>query len=503
MQLNRRVTTGLGVMAVVLLAGQAWAASSISYSIELGGNNFASQLHAGNKVAYQRGSSAAGQSFYHGTPINYAIVATAGGVQGSGLGAGSPIYGAANLVWSLELRNEAGQLVTGATFKSTVNDGSNGEQPRAAAFPYSFKLPSVATPGRLIDPYATGGPGMLVYSYPYFAPGSGKLVGMGAGYRQWAKTSYYTWTTAGVGMDATPDGAVKLGIVPVAEGQIDMSSLPLGTYTLTVIPEPGNNVLRGDLIPNLNATQNRPAFATAAEQVGGSQITFTLNDTPVCEGGIVGRYVFYNNSYWDNKTLAITEDDFAAIATDKEALLPGQTSSFKNYINYSKSINGIIVDACKWSRVPVVGEDIFFFVGNSNNGWNIANVEAPAPNDMKVFPGKGGVKGNADRLVITWANNAIPNASWLMVYIPSNSELGLTADDIFVFGILKGDGNGDGLADATDKDGVKANTSMLIPVLITNPWDFNRDGYVDSSDAVVVTNNPIGPGQGLKQITSW
>lgn len=59
---------------------------------------------------------------------------------------------------------------------------------------------------------------------------------------------------------------------------------------------------------------------------------------------VVGRDVFYNNSYFDGRNPAADTSDDNAIATDKQALLPGQTASFTNYTSYSKGINGVMVD---------------------------------------------------------------------------------------------------------------------------------------------------------------
>ena len=61
--------------------------------------------------------------------------------------------------------------------------------------------------------------------------------------------------------------------------------------------------------------------------------------------GVVGRYVFYNGSGFDGGDLAANADDDSAIATDKVALLPGETASYQNYTNFVEGINGIIVDA--------------------------------------------------------------------------------------------------------------------------------------------------------------
>ena len=63
-----------------------------------------------------------------------------------------------------------------------------------------------------------------------------------------------------------------------------------------------------------------------------SSVSVTVNST------IAGRNIFYNGSKFDS----ISDDN--AIATDKQALLPGGTATFANYTSYSRGINGIMVD---------------------------------------------------------------------------------------------------------------------------------------------------------------
>ena len=69
---------------------------------------------------------------------------------------------------------------------------------------------------------------------------------------------------------------------------------------------------------------------------------FTVTTTP--GGTVIGRHIFYNQSYFDGNNPAANTADDNAIATDKQALLPGETATFANYTSYSRGINGIMVD---------------------------------------------------------------------------------------------------------------------------------------------------------------
>jgi hypothetical protein len=528
---------GAGVAVVIaLLASQAVAQYTpvplkLTYSVGLNGDNHVTAWNSGTRQLYSGYSTEAGQSAYNGALVNWSVLVKA---EGDHLGkiAGTETnyyrtFGAANLVFNVELHQGTadGPLVTTAEFSSTINDGSGGDPDAAAAFAISFQaLSTTYPPGRAIDMLSDNGPRMgptdpgpkPLYTYPHYDPAEGKLIGMGCGYEDWARaggTDLALVAVPGVGMDEIPSNVVQngvgalvpgLGVVPIAEGQIDMSTLPLGTYVLKVIPGKGNNVLRGDMA--MKANVNRPAFAIGVpeEQVLGGTLAFTLTDVPPpepCEG-VVGRYVYYNNSKWDGNTPTIGTGDFAAIATDKHALLPGGgTSSFANYISYSKGINGIIVDACDINRVPNDTE-LYLVTGNTvEDPFNWADT-VPWPDYMQVFPGAG-VNGS-DRLVMAWADNAIPNTRWLLVGLfVGDGSLGLPVDDFFVFGCATGDANGDALVNITDEIYTRNNGHNIAnPAPIIDPGDFNRDKLVNITDGLISRNNGRTIANKLKTI-SW
>jgi hypothetical protein len=122
--------------------------------------------------------------------------------------------------------------------------------------------PFLGGPGWPLD--AQGKPPKNARTYPTAEPG--KLIGMGAGYYQWVREAGSGNTTPGIGL------ASGFGTLPLFEGQMDTSNLPVGTYILKVIPGEGVNVLRGDI--SLGVNQN--AFATAADSTAGSEIRFIL-----------------------------------------------------------------------------------------------------------------------------------------------------------------------------------------------------------------------------------
>ncbi len=217
--------------------------------------------------------------------------------------------------------------------------------------------------------------------------------------------------------------------------------------------------------PNLNGTAG--TFSTTS--------SVSVNVTT----SVVGRYLFYHDSAFD------TSDD-NAIATDKTALLPGQTATFANYSSYSNGINGIMIDIT--GPVGALSpSDFTFAVGNNNNPstWTAA----PLPLQATIRPGAG--VGGSTRVELIWADGAITN-TWLQVTVKGGpgSDSGLAANDVFYFGNAIGE-SGDSATDmkvnATDEVAARLGATSLAP--ITDDDDYNRDGRVDSADENIARAN--------------
>ncbi len=234
-------------------------------------------------------------------------------------------------------------------------------------------------------------------------------------------------------------------------------------------------------------------------EVPGTAILPEMIVAPIPEP-ITGRHVFYNNSAFDGYTPDLNVTDGTAIATDKSALLPGQTASFVNYSSFSRGINGIMIDIATLTAAPTVA-DFEFKVGNSNDPstW----VTAPAPESLSVDEGEG-VSG-ADRVAILWADNAIQN-QWLQVTVKANATTGLSVADVFYFGNAIGEtGNSATDAEVTPADeiGVRNNPHNIknSPAAITDAYDFNRDKKVGPTDLIHCRNNGTNSSTALQLIT--
>ncbi len=79
-------------------------------------------------------------------------------------------------------------------------------------------------------------------------------------------------------------------------------------------------------------------FLVTATNPAGYTATSSVSVIVPLAATVADRKIFYNNSKFD------AASDSNAIATDKQALLPGGTATLANYTSYSRGINGIIVD---------------------------------------------------------------------------------------------------------------------------------------------------------------
>ena len=193
-----------------------------------------------------------------------------------------------------------------------------------------------------------------------------------------------------------------------------------------------------------------------------------------------GRRLFYNNSRFDGRDGAASAADDGAIATDKQALLPGGAASFQNVSGYSRGLNGIMVDLN--TRVALDDVRLAFRVGNGTPaGW----AAAPAPLSVTHRSGPH-LPRDVDRVTVTWADNAIRNR-WLEVTVEALLEGRVIATDRFYFGHLAGE-TSDLRVTASDYSRTRsAARGRSAP--IESPFDHNRDGWVNVLDANVSRAN--------------
>jgi len=310
----------LGIVAAVLFVASPLFAvdPTITYYLGLGGNNGGEGWTTGPKPAFDTTGvqetgvyDASGKSV-----ITWSVRAAAEGAKESG-GYSYAIGGAANLVWDLKLKGPDGVLVgdagsvygspfglgDGSTpgFYSNIQNGTTRDADwyslEAAAFPWVFETTTPGgTKGRLFDAIANNGPNMAQWTYPNptgYKPGtttattakSGTLMGQGAGYKSFDPDADTERGGVGIATAGTNECAQNIGQLPIAEGQINISGLPGGTYTLELVPGKGNNALwwATDYICSSIPEDNPGAFAVAALTVGAT-MQFSI---PVTNGDLV------------------------------------------------------------------------------------------------------------------------------------------------------------------------------------------------------------------------
>ena len=221
----------------------------------------------------------------------------------------------------------------------------------------------------------------------------------------------------------------------------------------------------------------------AIGQVGTSLPSNELSAT-VPAPTIVGNSIFYNGSSYDGQNGSSNLTDRAAIATDKQALLPGQTATFQNYTSYSRGINGIIIDVANLDNLPRF-EDFSLSVGNDNNLANWSG--APVPTLINVYPGRG--PGGSTQITLIWADNAIQN-QWLRVSLLANPHTNLLADDVFYFGnLIGGTGQHVNQAIVNTTDIAVAKLAVNTTATLTSIADFDRNGKITVTDIAIAKIN--------------
>ena len=223
------------------------------------------------------------------------------------------------------------------------------------------------------------------------------------------------------------------------------------------------------------------------------------------EPWVVGRHIFYNNSSFDGNDPGAGTEDAAAMAPDKEPLLPGETARFANYTSYSRGINGLMVDVAGLTAYLPDGvfpgvDDFRFRLGNDEDpdGW----VSGPSPSELTIAPGEG--TGGSDRITLIWPDNLI-GKQWLQVTFLASESTGLLADDVFYFGNAVGEtGNSaaDAKVNAFDMLGVRDHQrNFLNPAPLDFAYDFDRNARVGAADMLIARNNATHFLNALRLIT--
>ena len=206
---------------------------------------------------------------------------------------------------------------------------------------------------------------------------------------------------------------------------------------------------------------------------------------PSAQASVEDRHVFYHNSSFG--------DGDAAIASDKDALLPGDQADFDNYTSFDRGINGIKIDIMGLPPNEKISAANFLFrTGNNNDPSTWAT--APSPKEVMVEPGAG--VGKTDRVKMTWNDDLLTN-QWLQVTVLPTVATGLDSSDVFYFGNAVGEtGNNTGQdanTNVSDVIAVRRNASRPgHSVSIDDPYDLDRNGVVNLFDLIIARDSSAG-----------
>jgi hypothetical protein len=265
--------------------------------------------------------------------------------------------------------------------------------------------------------------------------------------------------------------------------QVERKTGASGTY-VPIATVPGTATSYIDT--NLEAGREYSYRLQAAGAAGTSDYS-NESSAATLSSQVVGRFIFYNGSNFDFQNGSSSFLDGFALASDKQALLPGETATFQNYTSYAKGINGIMIDVANFEG-SITPDDYTIMVGNSSDlsTWQ----PAPDPTFITQYLGAG-VDGSV-RLELCWNDFTIQN-QWVQVTLKATANTGLATDDVFYFGNSVGDtGNSaiDTIVDAADE--LAAANNHTSAASITNPYDFNRDKVVDAIDEQIAHDNYSG-----------
>lgn len=229
-------------------------------------------------------------------------------------------------------------------------------------------------------------------------------------------------------------------------------------------------------------------FTGTMPQTGSEPWKYVPSISPA-PAAVAGRYVFYNNSSFDGNDAGANAADDGAIATDRQALLPGEAATTASYTNYSRGLNGIMIDVANLPAGTDLGAQDFQFKTGTGSGpsqWT----NAPAPSSVTVRRGAG-VNG-PDRVTLLWSDNAIQNG-WLRVTVLPTSRTGLQRPDVFYFDNLVGDTLDNPAAaamNALDLGRIRA-AQLQSSQPVTSRMDLNHDGRVNAVDPGISRSNQL------------
>jgi ELWxxDGT repeat protein len=261
---------------------------------------------------------------------------------------------------------------------------------------------------------------------------------------------YFPARTAATGMELWKSDGTAAGTIPLA----DIRPGALGSWPW-----------------NLTAGAGFVYFS-AADHLHGLEPWRVATEAPHTR--VSGRHLVYRRDGMD----ALAVDD--AVASDKVALLPGQMASFSNVSNYSRGINGILIEMANLpADASLTAADFQLEVGGGATWSAVSAVPVVTVTPPGTSPGTG-------RVMLTLPDGAVKN-TWLRVTVKQTGATGLATPDVFYFGNLVGETGPGGtpVVNAVDLARVRGAVGTTSATL-KRQYDLNRDGALNVFDVLIV-----------------
>ena len=244
----------------------------------------------------------------------------------------------------------------------------------------------------------------------------------------------------------------------------------------------------GTLVKNSNGTwswttatpgivNNQVVTITATDEDGGqSNASFTFNAV----AAVVTRSLFYNRS------LLKSSLGMAASIDSNKTLLQStssaQTTSFSNVSNYSRGINGVVLNLAGLASTSLTAADFILRTSPAGAAGNVVPANwptAPAPSAISVTPGTSTAPA---QIALEWADNTIQD-TWLQIIVRANATTGLTSPAVYYLGSVPGDINGTSpyIVTTADRTAVQQGISSAF-VGINEIRDLNKDRHISAPD---------------------
>jgi GEVED domain len=313
--------------------------------------------------------------------------------------------------------------------------------------------------------------------------------------------------------DISANAVSESAVLGTVIGDFSTATVPSSDpYTYTFVDGPGStdnsafSIVGSQL--RLNTALNfetKSSYSVRVRSVGLSSFiverVFTIHVTNVAESIVRSRNVFYNRS--TSATFGNgSGNPINAIDTTKQALLPGQTTTEANYTNYSRGLNGIVIDIESPGNLVGITAASFQFATWSTFPDATPNFLTINP-EVTISTFAGGGQNGFDRVKLEFANNAIQNA-WLRITMLADANTDLVTNDVYYFGNARFDVTPTSpfpaqqvVINAFDVNAIRARQGQNSGI-ISNIHDVDRSGVVNAFDT-----NAVRSGLGVSSLRSF